>query len=117
MIDFYNNTYYLRPEEFDEAIEILKKHPEYKGMWGLREFYDGKTNLDDYDSLWEYIDDCRTGNNIYMDNEYITSKMIQQNPNIVKLAEVYDLSRYAQHDPQPLLPLLRLLDKQVLTFE
>lgn len=34
MIDFYNNTYYLRPEEVDEAIEILKKHTEYKGLVG-----------------------------------------------------------------------------------
>ena len=38
MIDFYNNTYFVKRSEKDVVIEILKRHPEYRGFDGRAMF-------------------------------------------------------------------------------
>lgn len=35
MIDFSKNTYFVKRTEKDAVIEILKRHPEYRGFNGL----------------------------------------------------------------------------------
>lgn len=117
MIDFVNNTYYLTNDELDEAITILKQYPEYKGYWIESEIKDKKWNYSDYKELWEHLKAFKECSIIYLDNDYVTARMLRQHPDMVKLAEVYDNSDYIQHEPQPLLPRLRQINKTVMIFE
>lgn len=63
-----------------EVIEILKKHPEYRGFEAGYIFESYGFEKDSYDLLWQQIDEqCQYSdiNIIYLDNEYITESNIQ----------------------------------------
>ena len=124
MLDFYNNTYTVRKEELLEVLELLTQHPEYKGLYGpfvRATIYERGTNLHEYltlsESLQKYFEDYeRTC--CYLDNEFITDEMIEHNPDIVKLAEIYSNDDCIQHLPtKSLLHELTQLDKQVMRFD
>ena len=124
MIDFYNNTYFVRRTEKDVVIKILKKHPEYRGFRGGFIFHDCGLNQYEYDYLWETVDsifsdysDESAGDTIYLDNEYITQSQAQHNPWLVGLAEVYTNEDCVQHDPQPLLPILKKIDNPSIRMD
>lgn len=121
MIDFYNNTYFVKRTEKDEVIKILKRHPEYRSFQGEYEFNDCGLNQDNYDCLWEHIDilfcDYFDDDTIYLDNEYITPSEIQQHSWLVGLAEIYTNEDCVQHNPQPLLPELKKIDRQLMRVE
>ena len=92
MIDFYNNTYFVKRSEKDVVIEILKRHPEYRG-------YNGDAMINSYG------------------NDYITMSMIQQHPWLIELSDVYINENCVKHDPQPLLPRLIQIDRQLMKVE
>jgi hypothetical protein len=121
MIDFSKNTYFVKRTEKDEVIKILKRHPEYRGFQGEYEFHHNGHHKDNYNYLWKHIDDlfcCYTSEEtIYCDNEYITQSQIQQHSWMIGLAEVYPNEDCVQHDPQPLLPILKKIDQQLIRIE
>ena len=120
MIDFKNNTYTVTQAEKAEVIEILKKHPEYRGFEAGYVFESYGFEKDSYDLLWQQIDEqCQYSdiNIIYLDNEYITDSNIRQHPWLIGLAEVYSNDDYVQHKPKPLLPELKKLGKQLMKVE
>lgn len=120
MIDFKNNTYFVRQTEKDEVIEILKKYPQYRGFEAGYVFESYGFEKDSYDLLWQQIDEqCQYSdiNIIYLDNEYITDSNIRQHPWLIGLAEVYSNDDYVQHKPKPLLPELKKIDRQLMRVE
>jgi len=121
MIDFSKNTYFVKRIEKDEVIKILKRHPEYRGFDGISMFNNGGLYQDNYTLLWKQIEEnfkYYTSSNIqYLDNEYITDSKIKQHPWLIGLAEVYTNDEYVQHEPQPLLPELKKIDRQLMKVE
>ena len=120
MIDFYNNTYFVRRCEKDEVIDILKRHPEYRGFEAGYVFASYGFEKDSYDLLWQQIDEQFQYSDVnitYLDNEYITESNIRHYSWLVELAEVYTNDEYIQHDPQPLLPELKKIDRQLMKVE
>ena len=120
MIDFKNNTYTVTQAEKAEVIEILKKHPEYRGFGAGYVFESYGFEKDSYDLLWQQIDEqCQYSdiNIIYLDNEYITESNIQHHSWLIRLAEVYTNEDCVQHNPQPLLPELKKIDKQLMKVD
>ena len=120
MIDFKNNTYTVTQVEKAEVIEILKKHPEYRDFEAGYVFESYGFEKDSYDLLWQQIDEqCQYSdiNIIYLDNEYITDSNIRQHPWLIGLAEVYTNEDCVQHNPQPLLPELKKIDRQLIIIE
>lgn len=121
MIDFYNNTYFVRRTEKDTVIEILKRHPEYRGFGSQYMFNNRGLEQDNHDLLWEQIDALfryyQDSSIVYLDNEYINTSKILQHPWLMGLAEVYTNDECVQHDPQSLLPELKKIDRQLMKVE
>lgn len=121
MIDFSKNTYFVKRTEKDAVIEILKRHPEYRGFDSLSTFNNVGLYKNNYNLLWEQLEDnfnYYTSANIqYLDNEYITDSKIRQHPWLIGLAEVYTNNECVQHTPQPLLPELKKIDRQLMKVE
>ena len=121
MIDFSKNTYFVKRTEKDEVIKILKRHPEYRGFDGISMFNNAGLYQGNYNLLWEQIEDNFTfykrSNIQYLDNEYITDSKIKQHPWLIGLAEVYTNDESVQHTPQPLLPELKKIDRQLMRIE
>ena len=123
MLDFYNNTYTVRKEELVEVRRLLKKYPEYKGLYGTCVFsaiLENSTNLQEYPTLSKSLDKYFEYYNepvVFLDNEFITDQMVEQNSDIIKLAEIYNNDDCIQHYPaKSLLTELRRLEKQVMRF-
>lgn len=68
-----------------------------------------------YNQLFGDMLDIKKAN--YCDNEYITQSQIQQHSWMIGLAEVYPNEDCVQHDPQPLLPILKKIDQQLIRIE
>ena len=119
MIDFKNNTYTVTQAEKAEVIKILKRHPEYKGFTGTTDMYLNKCDFEKYRLLWSVLDDWldRFDITAYLGNEFLTSKMISKNSNMIRLTEVFGNPRYAKHEPQPLLPYLRQIDNKLIRMD
>ena len=121
MLDFYNNTYFVKRTEKDAVIEILKRHPEYRGYNGDAMINSYGFEQDKYDSLWklinEYFDEYEESNVIFLDNGYITMSMIQQHPWLIELSDVYINENCVKHDPQSLLPQLIQIDRPLMKVE
>ena len=121
MIDFYNNTYFVKRSEKDVVIEILKRHPEYRGFDGGAMFNNRGLDQDNHDLLWEQIDkrfnDYEGSNTLYLDNEYLKKSKIRRHPWLIGLAEVYTNNAYVRHNPQPLLSELKKIDRQLMKVE
>ena len=83
MIDFYNNTYFVKRSE-----KIDKRFNDYEGS-----------------------------NTLYLDNEYLKTSKIRRHPWLIGLAEVYTNNEYVRHNPQPLLPELKKIDRQLIRIE
>ena len=98
----------------------MKKHPEYRGFEAGYIFESYGFEKDSYDLLWQQIDEqCQYSdiNIIYLDNEYITESNIQHHSWLIGLAEVYTNEDCVQHNPQPLLPELKKIDRQLIIIE
>lgn len=121
MIDFSKNTYFVKRIEKDEVVEILKRHPKYRGFIGPAMINSYGFEQDNYDLLWEQIEKqfelFRSATILYLDNEYIKKSTILQHPWLVGLAEAYTSKECVQYDPQPLLPLLMRDDKLLMKVE
>lgn len=119
MIDFYNNTYFVKRSEKDVVIEILKRHPEYRGFSGSKDMYLNKCDFEKYKSLWQVLEDWleRFDITAYLGNEFLTTKMISKNSDMIRLTEVFGNPRYAKHKPQPLLPYLRQIDNKLIRMD
>ena len=121
MIDFSKNTYFVKRTEKDEVIKILKRHPEYRGFSGPSMLNTRGLNQDKHVLLWEQIEKqfelFRSATIQYLDNEYIKKSTILQHPWLVGLAEVYTSKDCVQHYPQPLLPELKKIDRQLMKVE
>ena len=121
MLDFYNNTYFVTRTEKDDVIKILKRHPEYRGYNGDAMINSYGFEQDKYESLWKQIDkrfnDYDSCNLLFLDNDYITMSMIQQHPWLIELSDVYINETCVKHDPQPLLPRLIQIDRQLMKVE
>ena len=120
MLDFYNNTYYIAKGELPEVIEILKRHSEYKGYKIRTDMDINGFNLDKYDTLWQLLEDYAdvfASKKIYLDNSWLTAKMVNQNLDMIRLTQAYCNGKYTMHNPQSLITTLKYLDRQVLILE
>ena len=119
MIDFKNNTYTVTQAEKAEVIKILKRHPEYRGFSCSNDMYLNKCDFEKYKLLWQVLENWldRFDITAYLGNEFLTAKMIDKNSDMIRLTEVFGNPRYAKHTPQPLLPYLRQIDKQLIRMD
>ena len=119
MLNFHKNTYFVNYDDRDEVINILKKYPEYKGFTADC-YWDDRTFKDHYTPIWSELEHrfAEDGNvSLYLDNEYITESNIQHHSWLIGLAEVYTNEDCVQHNPQPLLPELKKIDRQLMKVE
>lgn len=119
MLNFSKNTYIVNYDDRHEVINILKNYPEYKGFTNNGDWHD-RIFKDQYPPLWSeleqrfaHFDRC----DLYLDNEYVTDKLILDNPKVVKIAEVYKNGVCVQHTPKNLLSELQQLAKQLIKIE
>lgn len=60
MLDFYKNTYYITNDERQEVLELLKRHPEYKGCYSIqmpiREVLKHCHHIDKFTTLYETLE-------------------------------------------------------------
>lgn len=119
MLDFYNNTYIVTEDDLPEVLEHLKTHPEYKGFISATTFMDNKCGIEQYDSLWYSLNFyfSITSGSVCLTNNLVTPKMIQSNPDIVKVARIHVGIPDDEHGQQSLLTALMQLDKQVMRFD
>ena len=123
MLDFYNNTYVVTEDDLPEVLELLKQHPEYKGVGLLRNL-----NNEKYIQLLGDVIDFRASwfphETLYVSHPHVPWENINTNPDRRQLAQVYfeetaDSYRkkgFVTHEPQSLLTALQR-DKQVMKFE
>ena len=119
MLNFYKNTYIVNYDDRHEVINLLKQYPEYKGFTADC-YWDDRTFKDHYTPLWSELEHrfAEDGNvSLYLDNEYITESNIQHHSWLIGLAEVYTNEDCVQHNPQPLLPELKKIDRQLIIIE
>ena len=119
MLDFYNNIYTVTEDDLPEVLEHLKRHPEYKGFISAVTFMDNKYSIERYDSLWYSLNFyfSISSGSVYLNNNLVIPKMIQSNPDIVKVARIHACVPDDYHGQQSLLTALMQLDKQVMRFD